>query len=35
MTHVPIPRHVEIGTGVALTVFKELEAELGKDWWRK
>lgn len=34
-TYVPIPRHVEVGDGVAFTVFKDLEAELGKDWWRK
>jgi hypothetical protein len=32
---VPIPRHVEIGNGVAQMVFEELETELGKDWWRR
>lgn len=35
MTHVPIPPHAEVGNGVAETVFKELETELGKDWWRR
>ena len=32
---VPIPRHTEIGERLAETVFKQLEGELGKDWWRR
>ena len=32
---VPIPRHTEIGNQMAETIFKELEGELGKDWWRR
>jgi hypothetical protein len=31
---VPIPRHSEIGNRMAETIFKELEPELGKGWWR-
>lgn len=34
-TEVPIPRHTEIGDRMAETIFKELEGELGKDWWRR
>jgi hypothetical protein len=32
---IPIPRHTEIGNGMAEMIFKELEGELGKDWWRR
>jgi hypothetical protein len=32
---VPIPRHTELGNRMAETIFKELEGELGKDWWRR
>jgi hypothetical protein len=32
---VPIPRHAEIGDRLAETIFKQLEEELGKDWWRR
>jgi hypothetical protein len=32
---VPIPRHTEIGNRMAETIFKELEGELGKGWWRR
>jgi predicted aldo/keto reductase-like oxidoreductase len=31
----PIPRHAEIGNRMAEMIFKELEGELGKDWWRQ
>jgi len=31
----PIPRHAEIGNRMAEMMFKELEGELGKDWWRR
>jgi hypothetical protein len=31
---VPIPRHPEIGDRLAQRIFKELQVELGKDWWR-
>ena len=31
----PIPRHAEIGNRTAEMMFKELEGELGKDWWRR
>jgi hypothetical protein len=31
---IPIPRHTEIGEGLAREIFKECEPVLGKDWWR-
>ena len=31
---VPIPRHREIGENLAVEIFKECEAVLGKGWWR-
>jgi hypothetical protein len=33
-TTVPIPRHEEISEQVARTILRELDVELGKDWWR-
>lgn len=33
-TAVAIPRHREIPELTALAIFKELQAELGKDWWK-
>ena len=32
---VPIPRHREIAERLAEKIFKEVEADLGKDWWRQ
>lgn len=34
-THVPVPRHADIGDQLARTICEELEAEFGKDWWRR
>jgi hypothetical protein len=34
-TGVAIPRHREIPELTALAIFRELETELGKDWWRR
>ena len=34
-TCVPVARHTEIGERLAQTMLKELEGELGKDWWRR
>lgn len=31
---IPIPRHNEIGEGLAREIFKQCEPGLGKDWWR-
>lgn len=31
---VPVPRHSEIGEGLARQIFVECEPELGKGWWR-
>jgi len=31
---IPIPRHREIGEGLARAIFTEAESELGKGWWR-
>ena len=31
---IPIPRHNEIGEGLAREIFKQCEDVLGKDWWR-
>jgi hypothetical protein len=33
-TMVAIPRHRELKEQTALSVFRKLEPELGKDWWR-
>lgn len=33
-TMIPIPRHREIGEGLARAIFKEAESELGEGWWR-
>jgi hypothetical protein len=33
-TEVPVPRHAEIGEQVARAIWRELEDELGKGWWR-
>lgn len=32
-TQVTIPRHAEINEHTARAIFKDLEAELGNDWW--
>ncbi len=34
-TEFPVPRHKEINEFTAESIMKELETELGKDWWRK
>jgi hypothetical protein len=31
----PVPRHKEINEFTAEAIMKELQSELGKDWWRK
>ena len=33
-TPVVIPKHGEVNEMTAQSIFKALEAELGKDWWR-
>jgi hypothetical protein len=33
-TLVAIPRHRELKELTAISVFRKLEQELGKDWWR-
>lgn len=33
-TRFPVARHSEIGKGLVDVMGRELEAELGKDWWR-
>ena len=33
-TVIPIPRHVEIGEGLARDILRECEVELGKNWWK-
>jgi hypothetical protein len=33
-TKIAIPRHREINPYTAEAIFKDLEAELGEDWWR-
>jgi mRNA interferase HicA len=32
-TRVPIPRHKEISERLAMAIFIEAEAELGRRWW--
>jgi hypothetical protein len=32
---IPIPRHTEIGEGLAQKILHECETKLGKGWWRK
>jgi mRNA interferase HicA len=34
-TQIAVPRHAEIGNQLAQAIYEELEAELGKDWWRR
>jgi hypothetical protein len=34
-TGVAIPRHREIPELTAAAILRELEVELGKDWWRR
>jgi hypothetical protein len=34
-TAFPVPRHKEINNFTAEAIMKDLENELGKDWWRK
>lgn len=34
-TMVPIPRHREISEFTAEGIFRDLEAELGRAWWRQ
>lgn len=31
---IPVPRHREIGEGLAVTIFKECEFALGERWWK-
>lgn len=31
---IAIPRHAEIAEGTATAIFKELESELGRRWWK-
>ena len=31
---IPVPRHTEIGEGLAEQIFKECESELGRRWWK-
>jgi len=31
---IPVPRHNELGEGLARAIFIECEGELGKEWWR-
>lgn len=31
---IPVPRHNEIGEGLAKDIFKQCEETLGKDWWK-
>jgi hypothetical protein len=33
-TRIAIPRHRELRELTALTIFRKLESELGRDWWR-
>jgi hypothetical protein len=33
-TSTTIPRHTEIANRMAEVIFKQLEHELGKGWWR-
>ncbi|GEE01406.1 hypothetical protein nbrc107696_18520 [Gordonia spumicola] len=32
---VPVARHNEIDNSMAIIIYKEAEAKLGKDWWKK
>lgn len=35
LTMIPIPRHVDLDDRFVRTrIFKECEAELGKNWWK-
>lgn len=34
-TSTTIPRHIEIHDRLAEAIYKQLEVELGKGWWRK
>ncbi len=31
---IPVPRHTEIGEGLAEDIFKDCEFALGKRWWK-
>jgi hypothetical protein len=31
---IPVPRHTEIGEGLAESIFKDCEFALGKRWWK-
>ena len=31
---IPVPRHNQLGEGLARAIFGESESELGKGWWR-
>jgi hypothetical protein len=33
-TRIAVPRHRELKELTALSIFRNLESELGKDWWR-
>jgi len=32
---IQIPRHREISEGTAIDILRDLETELGEDWWRR
>ena len=34
-TKVAIPRHREVGDRTAVRVLRDLEPELGEDWWKR
>jgi len=34
-TTFPVPRHREINELTAVGILKDLEGELGKDWWKR
>jgi hypothetical protein len=31
---IPVPRHTDIGEGLAESIFKDCEFALGKRWWK-
>jgi hypothetical protein len=33
-TRVQVPRHREVNERTAIEILRDLEPELGKDWWR-
>lgn len=34
-TSTTLPRHTEVADTLAREIFKQLESELGKGWWRR